>query len=486
MCGLIGAGYALVTTNWIDFSALEHYHPGKPTIVLDDQGNEWARFQLDRREPIPLAAMPSQLINAFLAAEDWNFFAHNGISFKGIVRSLVVNLYHGKKMQGASTITQQLVRLLFLDARKTMGRKLKEQLYAILVEQQFTKEQILQLYLNNVYFGCGIYGVQAACHRFWNKDVADISVSQAATLAGVMRSPAQYCPLLCPLSSQNRRNVILSQMRKLNFISQDEYDQARAVPLTLVNAPETQVGLHAKEMVRQFLEELVGKEQLYSGGLTVHTTLNCSLQQHAEQEFVKQVKKLRKEFFENLDGALISIEGATGEIKALVGGVDFATSSFNRAIQARRQAGSIIKPILYAAAVAQGMSFADTEIDEPMEIVQEGNVWAPQNYNHRFSGQMTLAYALSHSNNMVAIKTLLKIGPPAVVALATACGIRGPLYPYPSLALGCVDVTLKEAVAAFNVFAHNGIYVEPHIIRSVKDQWGKKIFKAEVPKNLCD
>lgn len=482
-CAVLGCMYALTANHWIDFTVLEQYNCGKPSIVLDDQGAELARFQLDRREPIPLNAMPQHVINAFIAAEDWNFFSHQGVSFKGMVRSLLVNVYHGHAKQGASTITQQLVRLLFLNSRKTIGRKLKEQLYAILVEQQFTKEQILELYLNNVYFGCGIYGVQAACHRFWNKDIAAISIGQAATLAAIMRSPAQYCPLLCPLSSEQRRNVVLSQMRKLHFVTQEEYESERALSLTLSCPQEQHLALHAKESIRQSLEELVGKEQLYTGGFIIQTTLNKNMQYVAEKEFISQCKKLRKELSKDLDGALISIEGSTGEIKALVGGVDFISSSFNRATQARRQAGSVIKPLVYATAIAQGMTFADTEIDEPMEIMQDGALWAPRNYNHKFNGQMTLAYALAHSNNIVTIKTLLKVGAPAVAALVTACGVRGQVHTYPSLALGCVDITLKEAVGMFNIFAHNGNYTEPHLIRWVKDQWGKKIYKAECTPN---
>jgi penicillin-binding protein 1A len=476
LCAFLGAGYALITSHRIDFSILERYNAGKPSIVLDDEGNEWARFQLDRKEPVELEHMSPHIINAFLAAEDWQFFNHNGISYKGMVRSLLVNLYHGRTMQGASTITQQLVRLLFLDARKTLGRKLKEQLYAVLVEQQFTKHQILQLYLNNVYFGCGIYGVQAACQRFWATDVSAVTVEQAATLAGIMRSPAQYCPLLCPLSCQNRRNVILFSMHKLGFISAVEYDRTRATSLYIVQAEST-YGSHVKEMIRQQVEDIYGKQAVYTGGLIIQSTLNRHMQEVAQTEFVAHCTRLRKEFTKDLDGALMSIEGKTGEIKALVGGVDFITSSFNRAIQARRQAGSIFKPLVYAAAIQQGATLADTQIDEPIQIEQDGKIWQPHNYNHQFNGTMTLAYALAHSNNIVPVKLVLQVGGPAVAALAKACGITSPVHAYPSLALGCVDITLKEAVGMFNVFAHNGNYAQPHVIRWIKDQGGKKIYR---------
>jgi penicillin-binding protein 2A len=193
----------------VDFSALEQYAPGKATIVLDDEGQELARFQLDRREHITLAHMPAHLIQAFISAEDRTFFNHAGISWKGIIRSLYVNIIRWRKAQGASTITQQLTRLLFFDGKKTFTRKIKEQLVALIIEQQFTKEHILEAYLNHIYFGRGIYGVQAACQRFWGKDVADITVDEAAVLAGIVKSPLSYCPLIALEDTEKRRNVVL-------------------------------------------------------------------------------------------------------------------------------------------------------------------------------------------------------------------------------------------------------------------------------------
>ena len=211
----------------VDFSSLWNDAINKPSIVLDDQGNEWTRFSVDKRTPVSYEQLPAHLINAFIAAEDWQFFNHVGISFKGIVRSLWVNMWYGKRMQGASTITHQLVKLMFLDSQKTVMRKIKEQFYVFLIEYQFSKEQILQTYLNHVYFGCGIYGVQAACQRFWAIDVADISLDQAALLAGIVKSPAHYCPLLYPLSAKQRRNTVLNSMRTLNFITHEHAQQAK-------------------------------------------------------------------------------------------------------------------------------------------------------------------------------------------------------------------------------------------------------------------
>lgn len=475
-----GALFFVVHNHTIDFSILSHYNAGRSSLLFDDEGNEWGKFQLDRRDPIDGARLPQHLINAFIAAEDWDFFRHNGISWKGIIRSIVVNIYHGRKAQGASTITQQLVKLLFFDSQKTFTRKIKEQLYAILVEQQLTKEQILYTYLNHVCFGCGIYGVEAASQRFWSKHAHQISVDEAATLAGIIRSPARYCPLVYPLSAQKRRDVILGKMKHLGFITAQEYEDAIAHSVEIKDKSYDVFAPHAKEMLRIQLETIVGKTALYSSGLHVQTTLNKKMQEAAQEAFKTEIVKLRKELGDEIDGGMIVIDRKTGEVKALVGGFDFVASKFNRAIQARRQIGSILKPLIYAIALEKGITFADTEVDEPTEWVQGNTIWAPNNYNKKFNGTITLAYALSHSNNIVAIKTFLRVGPHPVINLAKKCRITSNFHTYPSLALGCVDTTLCEGAGMFNVFANDGIYVEPHVVSWIKDRWGTRIYKATV------
>lgn len=472
-----GAFIFLIHDKSIDFSVLERRNVGKPTILLDDEGMEWARFARDKREPVLYQDMPAHLIHAFIAAEDHQFFTHSGISWRGIIRSSLVNLYHGKIVQGASTITQQLVKLLLLNAQKTFSRKIKEQCMALLVEHQFSKQQIFEAYVNHVYFGCGIYGVQAASQRFWGKSVADISIDEAAVLAAVVRSPRNYCPLLCPLSAQQRRNIILSSMHTLGYISRDAYETAVQKSVTVIEQAHGSCAPHLKETIRQFLEELYGKDAVYEGGFVVQTTLNQHIQQEAMRVFHARMQELKESMMPEIDGALVTLDVQTGGIKALIGGFDFAISPFNRALQAKRQMGSIFKPLVYAAALAEGKSFADTEIDEPFEWTQGSQVWKPHNYNHEFLGKMTRAYALSHSNNIVAIKTFLSIGAQRVIDVARKCHIAGPFHPYPSLALGCVDTTLDVAAAMFNVFAHDGIYESPHYIKWIKDAWGTKVWR---------
>ncbi len=465
----------------IDFSILERYDTGAPTIVLDDEGVEWTRFQLEKREPITLQHMPPHLIHAFIAAEDWTFFEHAGISWRGIFRSFLVNLYHGRYVQGASTITQQLVKLLFFDAKKTMTRKIKEQLCALLVERQYTKEQILQTYLNHVYFGCGIYGVQAAAQKFWGIDAAQLSVAQAALLASVVRSPAQYCPLICPLSAQKRRTVILRNMRHLGYIDQQAYETARVQELALcMRENEGVLAPHLKETLRVYLEELFGKEQVYRGGLVVKTTLNQEAQHVAQRVFCTSITELKKTLLPDIDGSLISIDTKTGAIKALIGGYDFTASQFNRVLQARRQIGSVIKPLIYAAALERGKRFDDTELDEPLEItLTDGQIWRPNNFDLSFDGCMTLASALYRSVNTIAIKTLMAIGYERVIELARKCHMTGQFNAYPSLALGCVNGTLQEIAGMFNIFANDGVYVAPYYISWIKDRWGTKLYNEQ-------
>ena len=483
----IGSLFFVFTEQWIDFSQLEHYNPANATIIYDDQGNEWTRFSIDRREPISLSSCPSYVIEAFLAAEDWYFFSHHGISWRGIFRSILINLYYRRRVQGASTITQQLVKLLFFDNKKTFVRKIKEQLYALILERNFSKELILQTYLNHIYFGCGIYGIEAACQRFWQKSVTDISIDQAALLAGIIRCPSKYCPLINKKLSQKRRNAILRAMTQRGIITESESNRLQKLPVIMVSYEKEMIAPYLREMVRQFLEKNYGKKAIYHDGLRVYTTLNQSLQRLAEREFKKQIKVLQADLAKPVDGGVISFESTTGEIKTLIGGYDFTISSFNRVAQARRQLGSVFKPIIYAAALEQGKQFKDVVIDEPIAILLHGKEWHPSNWDKLFHGKITRAFALLRSNNIATIKTLLETGIENVISLAQHCHLPGPFSPYPSLALGCVDATLLQAAAMFNIFACHGRYVEPYYIRCIKDKWGTKLYtQQEIPEQVID
>jgi len=276
-----------------------------------------------------------------------------------------------------------------------------------------------------------------------------------------------------------RRNLVLSKMKKLHFITDEEMIVLGATSLAIAQVSSRSCAPYVKEYIRTILEEKYGKEQLYHGGLAIRTTLNKEMQVAAEEIFKKRFVGLRAKYGADLNGALMSIDRATGEIKALVGGVSFTESQFNRALFARRQQGSVFKPLVYAAALEKGMSLLDRAVDEPFAWNQGSILWKPRNHNRSYAGEMTLARALSYSNNVISAKVILTIGPESVVELARKCHLTGFIPAYPSLALGCVDSSLSEVVGMFNIFANAGMYCEPHLIISVKDAWGKILYRAQ-------
>lgn len=456
----------------------------KAGLVLDDQDQVLFRFELDRRTYTTINDIPQVLIRAFVAAEDHDFFTHQGLSMRGIIRSLFVNLYHRRVVQGASTITQQVARLLFLTHERTWWRKIQEVLLALQLERLYTKQQILELYLNNMYFGRGIYGVEAACQRFWAKSVKEVNLEEAAALAAVAKSAKFYSPLNAPHSAKKRRNVVLDSMCKLGFISPEAFIAAKAKPLQVVEGRQgNPVRLYIQEWIRTWAEQRWGKDALYTRGLVIKTTINQQAQRAAEEAFVSVVSPMQRKLGPSLNGGLLTIESSSGAIKASVGGLNFYQSQFNRSFQAYRQIGSSFKPILYALALASGFDLDEVFYDEPVNfIMPNGAKWAPKNWSNDFQGPMTLLRALTYSNNIISIKLLLQLGAERVAQVARQFGYVQGIVAYPSLALGTVEATVAENVAAFNVFANHGVYVQPFLIEWAKDYTGKKIWQHTIAK----
>lgn len=477
LCLFSGTFFWLSTHEWLDLTADHQEYQSYPSVVLDDQGQELFRFALNRRTPIIFKDIPDHVIKAFIATEDHAFFDHSGISIKGIMRSIAVNILKRRVVQGASTITQQLVKLLYTDGSRTFKRKIKEQFLALILENKYSKEQIFQSYVNHLYFGCGIYGIRAAAHAFWDKKIEDITVDEAATLACIVRSPATYCPLICPENACKGRNIVLDCMVRQGFITPKMGIQLKSKPVQLAVRQPAFVAL--RELLRQQLESLVGKNELYTQGFVIYTTIDRHAQEKTEQLFKKSIALLRTSLRQQIDGAVISLEGATGAIKTIITGYDFKESQFNRT-KARRQMGSTFKPLVYTAAIEHGITLSDVAIDEPLEIQTPQGTWSPRNVYRRFDGPMTLAHALSRSNNIIAIKTLMRVGFESVLELAQKCHLTPPLYGYPALALGCLDCTPLQVVSMFNIFAQRGTYVEPYLIASIKDRFDNKVFKHTV------
>lgn len=478
-CGFLVHIYSQKT---IDVAQLEKECESRPSVVLDDAGQELFRYSLDKRSRMAYSAIPDVVVKAFLAAEDRSFFSHAGICVKGIVRSFLINLYHRRVVQGASTITQQVARLLFLSHERTFLRKIHEVVLALQLERQLTKQQILELYLNNVYFGRGIYGIEAAVQRFWGKSVRDVTLDEAAMLAAVAKSARFYSPLNSPLMAQRRRNTVLQCMRTIGFVGEQEFITAKEKPLKLHELVQgSPIRLYIQEGIRCWAEQRWGKEALYNNGLVIQSTINVAMQEAAEKSFTSVIAPMRKERGNSLNGGMVVLDVPTGKMKVLIGGMSFIESQFNRALQANRQIGSSIKPILYALALSHGYDMDNVAVDEPIEIRRpNGKPWRPRNWHRKFDGPMTLARALITSNNTITIKVLLTLGVSRLNALLECFGIKKGLTLYPTSALGTAHATVKENAAAFNVFLNNGLYVEPYLVDSVKDAWGKTMWRHKI------
>ncbi|MGA2091142.1 MAG: PBP1A family penicillin-binding protein, partial [Endomicrobiales bacterium] len=470
----------------------------------------------ERRTLTPLKEIPVDLQNAVLSIEDNDFFKHWGVSPRGIARAAMSNLAKGRVAQGGSTITQQLAKTIFLTPDRTMSRKIKELLLTLQLERNYSKEEILQLYLNQIYFGSGAYGVEAAARVYFSKHVRDLNLAECAMLGGLPRAPNYYSPFHNPERALTRRATVLRRMRELKYITAADEKQANAVALNTEKiAIPTAVAPYFIEYVRTQLEPKYGNDMIYRGGLSIYTTLDIKAQKAAEKamgEALTAFDANRSSYFEAkkikpvaIQGALLAIDPKTGGIRAMVGGRDFRQSQFNRATQAKRQPGSAFKPFVYTAALENGFSPATVLEDTPLVYVNNGRdwelvsrdphylttirpdwvkdpmkVWTPENFGKKYYDKVLLRTAIEHSLNSCAIKVLDEIGPMRAIDYARRMGITTPLTNTLSLALGASDVTLLEMVGAFGVFASGGIKTQPYAIVRIEDRDGK-ILEENIP-----
>jgi penicillin-binding protein 1A len=460
------------------------------TLLLDANDDPAFTIYQEQRIEVPLAGVSPHLVKAIIAIEDQRFYDHSGIDLVRIAGAALNNLQEGRRAQGGSTLTQQLARQSFLTPDKTIRRKLKEMLVAARLEREFTKEQILQLYLNKVYFGDGLYGAEAASLGYFGKRAADLDLAEAALLAGLVKSPSTYAPTVSRDRARARRDLVLQQMRQSGAIDAAAHEAAVAVPVTLADALRRQegFGLYFKEEVRKQLVERFGWERVYQGGLKVYTTIDPATQKAADSEVARTIAEIEKRQAarrkdktlppgEPLQAALVAMDPTTGEVRALVGGRDFTLSSFNRAVQARRQAGSAFKPFVYAAAIEAGYSPGAllTDLDDPVMTVQ--GEWVPED-EHSESPTMTMRAALRTSSNRAAVKTLQLVGIPEAVSYAKRLGV-GSMPSVPSLALGSGEVTLLSMTTAYGAFANQGVLPVPTFIRRVEAMDGTVLFEAK-------
>ncbi|MEL6223082.1 MAG: PBP1A family penicillin-binding protein [Cyanobacteria bacterium J06627_8] len=429
------------------------------------------------RESISYDDIPRQLIEAFIAAEDKNFYNHQGVDYQAIARALRANIVAGEVVEGGSTITQQLARIVFLDQSPTLDRKLSEALLAQKMENELDKKQILERYLNLVYLGSGAYGISDAAWIFFSKSVSELNLSEMATIAGLAPAPSAYSPLVDLDAATRRRNSTLRRMVEVEFISEAEAERILAQPLEINpslprNFYSTQP--YFTSYIEEQLPNYLSSEQIERGGLIIETTLNRDWQQKAETA-VQGILEQYGSWQRFSDGAMVSIDPRTGKILTMIAGNDFNESQFNLVTQAQRQPGSTFKTFVYSAAIAAGFSPYKTYVDD--KYVVDG--YEPQNYGRRFRGSVSLQDALTSSVNVVAVKTLIDVGFTPVIDLAHAMGIQSDLYPYYSLALGSNEVNLLELTSAYGTLATQGNYIEPHgIVRILDERTNEVIYEA--------
>jgi penicillin-binding protein 1A len=464
-------------------SDLRAFQPSLTTKMYDCNGHLITELFTEQRTLIRLENVPVHLQKAVIAIEDNSFYQHFGIQLSGIVRSVMVNVLHKRFAQGGSTITQQLARNMFLTRRKTIERKIKEVILALQIEHTYTKREILEMYLNQIYFGNGAYGVESAARAYFGKHIQDLDLAECALLAGLPRAPNTYNPYRNLKQATRRRNTVLAQMQRLGFITGKEAEEARTKPITLASVEVSQAPYFV-EYVRQQLETRYGGSALYKGGLKVYTTLDMAVQQmaqdsvnegmvDAEKIILPHLPKSAGHIPETLQCALVVSDPATGEIKAMIGGRNFQESKFNRAVQAQRQPGSAFKPFIYATAFAKGFTQADLILDAPVVFkTEQGRTWKPENFSSKFEGLTCLRSALTHSRNIVSVKLLDKVGIENVIETANRMGIASVLQPYLTLALGASEVNLLELVSAYGTLAAHGTHAEPLSIVRVEDAEG--------------
>jgi len=474
----------------------------EPELITSIYNNE-----MEDRLPVKIDAVPPVVYNAIISSEDKNFFQHKGISIRGSISALIADMRKGAIVRGGSTLTQQLVKNLYLNSGRTWGRKFHEILMAVLLELRYAKPEILEAYLNEIYLGQNgavqIVGVEQASQVYFGKHVTYLTLPEAATLAGIIPSPNVYSPLAHPDRAKDRRDLVLRLMRDQGKITPEQYAAAVASPLAVTRFPRTSRSApFFVDLVMKQLRETYPETQLKTEGLRIFTTLDTIMQRSAEQALDAGIDGLNKRYPYirkspvPLEGVMVTIQPGTGYVKALVGGRNYSKTQFNRAIQAKRQPGSLFKPFVYVAAMdpARGHNAltAATVLDDSPISVRSGNaVWQPQNYDLKFHGHVTVREALAHSYNIPAVRAAIDAGVPNVVKEASTIGIQSRLEPYPSIALGSFEVTPLEIAYAYSAFANLGVKAEPISILAVATRDGKLLESREVkmrrvaPANVC-
>jgi penicillin-binding protein 1A len=473
---------------------LEIFQPGEPSLLYGSRDEPFASLAPEYRIFVPLVRVPRHVQQAVLAIEDAQFYEHGAVSLKGMARAALRNLTSAKVKEGGSTITQQLTKSLFLNPERTLTRKVREIQLAREIEQRYSKDKILEMYLNTVYFGAGAYGIEAATRTYFSKSVERLSLAEGALLAGLLKAPSLYSPLTNLKRARERRDLALRRMETEKLLTPAQAKAALAAPVVLNPLFKTRgAAPYFVDYVRRELEPRFGRALLNKGGLRIYTTLDLETQRMAAEVLRAGIRGIEKTLAArrkagapeptNLEGALVLLDPASGEILALVGGLDYAKSQFNRAVQARRQPGSTFKPFVYLAALERGFSPAALLDDFPISysIPQNGLMveWSPENFDRKFRGPVTLRHALEESINVPTVRLLEAVGVDPVISLARRMGIRSDLRREYALALGVSEVTLLELTSAYAVLANRGLRVPVTGIRRLVGPTGEPLEVAQ-------
>ncbi len=485
LAGTVWFLYEDLTVALPSVEQLTRYMTPAVTRLYADDGSLVGEFYLEKRYPLPFERIPPIVQQAFLAAEDANFYYHVGIDFLGMTRALISNWNAGRKLQGGSTITQQVVKYLLLTPEKSYRRKLQEIILSLRLERRLSKKEIFGLYLNQIYLGSGAYGVEAAAREYFGKPADELSLAESAMLAGLPPSPNRYSPRKNWEQAKMRQRYVLERMMDEHYISYAQAMEAWQASVTLSTAHREEMFSSPApfyvEHVHQLLQKRYGGYATHQLGFAVYTPLNLALQQAAEQALRHGIDALceRQKCGRNgeprPEGALIAIDLASGHVKALVGGEDFQHSQFNRVTQAKRQPGSAFKPLIYSAALEHGFTPASVVMDSPVSFQSYRHVWTPQNYEKRYFGPTRLREALTFSRNVVTVKIAAQLGVKYLTSYIPKFGIPSHLSRNLSLALGASEVTLEELVRAYGVFATGGDLFDPLFITTISDTAGQPI-----------
>ncbi len=445
---------------------------GAPSITfLDRKGNILMKRGARYGSLVPLDELPPHLTDAFLAIEDRRFYQHYGIDLRGLTRAIWVNYQEGRLAQGGSTLTQQLAKNLFLTPERTFARKIQEMLLAMWLEANLSKKEILTLYLNRIYLGAGTYGVEAAAQYYFGKSARDVSIAEAALLAGLPQAPSRYAPTANLDRAHRRANLVLNKMVETGAASHGEVFAARVQPAVLVETEASGSANYFVDWVTEELSELIGRPDM---NLVVKTTFDPALQLKAELALLSALEPKRQQL--NADQAALVTLDVEGGVRAMIGGVSYDQSQFNRAAQAKRQPGSAFKPFVYLAALEEGMSPESVMEDAPLTV----DKWQPQNASGGYRGIVTLTTAMEKSINTVAVRVSEAVGRDKVIGIAQRMGIESELSPNPSIALGTSEVSLLELTGAYVPFATGGVTHERHGILSVQIPDGPFLYERPV------